>query len=79
VTYGLDGPGQATVKVLKAGRTVRTLGSTRFTAAGTARETWNGRNRAGSVVANGSYRIQVSARDQAGNTSSRAVTVVVAR
>ncbi|HEU5454788.1 MAG TPA: choice-of-anchor D domain-containing protein [Nocardioides sp.] len=77
VTYGLDGPGQATVKVLRAGRTVRTLGSRQFTAAGTARETWNGRNRAGSVVARGTYRIQVNARDQAGNTSSKTVPVVV--
>jgi hypothetical protein len=79
VTYGLDGPGKATVKVLRAGRTVRTLGSRQFTAAGTARETWNGRNRAGSVVARGTYRIQVNARDQAGNTSSKTIRVVVTR
>jgi hypothetical protein len=79
VTYGLDGPGQATVTVLKAGTAIRTLGSKQFAAAGTARETWNGRNRAGSVVAGGTYQIQVNAHDQAGNTSSRTVRVVVTR
>lgn len=79
VTFGLDGPGVASVTVMRGRQQVRDLGTARFTGPGTAQKSWAGRSQAGPLVAAGSYRIQVSAHDKAGNTSTRSISVVVTR
>jgi Abnormal spindle-like microcephaly-assoc'd, ASPM-SPD-2-Hydin len=79
VVVGLDGPGRATVQVLRRGRVVRNLGVLRFEAAGNLRTTWNGRDNRGRVVDPGTYLVRVTARDRAGNASVRSARVTVVR
>ena len=79
IVVGLNGPGRAAVDVLSGRRPVRDVGVLRFTAKGAKRISWNGRDNRGRVVDAGAYRVRVTARDGAGNTSSRTVNVTVVR
>lgn len=79
VVVGLNAPGRATVQVLKGRRVVRNVGVLRYRAASTHRVTWNGRDNRGRVVDPGGYRVRVTARDVAGNASSRSVRITVLR
>jgi hypothetical protein len=77
IRYGLDEAGRAVARVLDGRRIVRSLGTVRFRAAGSTRQTWNGRDQRGRILAAGTYRVSVTARDRAGNTSTRSTKVVV--
>lgn len=78
VKYTTQGTGNVTVAVSRVsdGAVVRkvTVGSK---AAGSFSYVWNGKDDAGSVVANGAYRVAVSLATSGGSTSSDGVTVVL--
>lgn len=79
VTFGVDGPGQAIVRVAAGGRVLRALGPVRFAKAGRRTVRWDGLAKNRRPVAPGRYTVTVSARDGAGNTSSRSTRLVVVR
>ena len=61
------------------GSTVGPAVTTRTGSGGSAAITWNGRTNGGTVVADGLYRLTMSAADHAGNRASRSWTVRVDR
>jgi hypothetical protein len=64
----LGEPGRLTIRIrTAAGHVVRTLRSAR--PAGPVAVTWNGRTAGGRIVAAGSYRVQLTLTDAAGNSS----------
>jgi Abnormal spindle-like microcephaly-assoc'd, ASPM-SPD-2-Hydin len=79
VAVGLDGPGRATVQVLRRHHVIRNLGVLRFDSAGNRATRWNGRDDRGGVVDPGTYLIRVTARDPAGNASARSTRIRVLR
>ena len=79
IVVGLDGPGTASVQVLRGRRVVRDLGVLRFAAAGDHHTKWNGRDSRGRLVDPGAYQVRVTARDTARNTSVRSAPITVIR
>ena len=79
VRFGLDGAGNAMLRVTRNRKLVRALGSVSFAAAGSSTMRWNGRDDRGRLVGPGTYAVTVVAHDRAGNTSSRSTRVVVVR
>jgi spore germination protein YaaH/flagellar hook assembly protein FlgD len=78
VTFAIGRPATVTVSIDRAGTVVRGIWSARPLAAGTYSWTWNGRTRAGALLAPGTYRVSVTAVSWIGS-SSFARTIVITR
>ena len=80
VSYSLSRPAAVTARVLNiAGRQVATVSTDQMQSAGSAQAIWNMRNSSGSLVPNGTYLMQVTARSDDGQQASAMQAVVLQR